>query len=306
MKYNDTTWFLDYVGINHSCKYNGWIPDDHKDFKLWTTNFIEEFNDKHFPALTNNGIQPIFIIFYKNYIRFEFKGSFFKSDNIKDDLTHLDNFYKKLHHEFFIKPNMFNLSINHTRPTVFRIDVSANVPKIKLNKVDFTGKYNKGFTCRSYYMDKRKKYNKLITGWDVGTRGRTSSLLRIYLKNYDPNKAHDVMRFGTTDFTRIEYEIGSEFVKKHGFKWTDELFAWNPEKWKSLLQKEHDKKNYIISERKIKFKHNYEDTFYKNFEYPPDSKYYGYETCKGIINNKLSDQETKQLNLYIQTILHIQ
>ncbi len=41
---------------------------------------------------------------------------------------------------------------------------------------------------------------------------------------------------------------------------------------------------------------------YFKFDYPNESKYYGFETVKGIIQNKLNEKEIEQLKNYINNI----
>lgn len=264
---------------------------------------LQIYTHKHFDLLYQNDIKPIFIFYNKNDIKIEFKGAFFKGKNIKSDIENLRKHYFLLLAEtIFSTSSKFAVSIKINRQTVYRIDVSTNIPTINLNNITFSGKYNKGHQTKSYQYDKREGYNEFITGWECGSRGRKTVQLKIYLKHYDKNKKHDIIRFGTDDFTRIEYEIGAEFCHKFGFKYPKELMNWRPKKWKNVLLKVHENKEYIIPERKIIFSDDFLSSRLKNFTYPPDIKYYGKETVLGIINNKLSIKDIKEIYSHIKKV----
>ena len=304
MKFNNTNWFIDYSAININCNYLGkWKHEDHKIFQQYNEQLLEEYIYLNFKELIKHDIKPIFIFYNKNDIKIEFKGSFFKGKSIKKDIESLHKHYNEiLKYTLFSTTNKYNQALSINGQTVYRIDTSTNIPSITLDNITFTGKYNKGFQTRSYQWDRRELHQKKITGWDVGQRGRKNIQLKIYLKYYDKNKKHDIIRFGTDDFTRIEYEIGAEQCQNFGFKTPKELLNWRPRKWKNLLLKVHENKEYIIPNRTIIFNEDYKNSRLPKFNYPPESKYYGLETAKGIIDNKLTEEEIRKLYSYINKV----
>lgn len=290
--------------MNINVSYHGnWTHDEHLKFQNYNDIMLDIYNHENFVELTKNDIKPIFIFYNKNDIKIEFKGAFFKGKDIRSDIDDLRNhYYQLLADTIYNTASKYNVSISINRQTVYRIDVSTNIPSINLNNITFSGKYNKGHQTRSYQFDTREGYSQFITGWECGKRGRKTVQLKIYLKHYDKNKKHDLIRFGTDDFTRIEYEIGAEFCHKFGFKHPKELMNWRPRKWKNILLKVHENKEYIIPDRKIIFSDDFLSSRLKNFTYPPDVKYYGKETVLGIINNKLSDQEIREVYSHIKKV----
>ncbi len=326
MKFNNQNWFLDYVGINVKIKYiNDWTRENHLAFEFRNNMLLDQYFGSYFKPLQDNKLKPIFLFYNKDNIRIEFKGAFFQGNNIEEDLERLEFHYKNLYGEIFLNlKNRFCQCIQMKNPTVYRIDIASNIPTMELEPITFTGKQNKTHSINSYHRDLSVKNNKKVTGYSVGNRGRDKLQLRIYLKGYDKNKAHDIIRFGTDDFTRVEYELGTKYIKDRGFQKLDQLFntkgfvtetikkslrqpqktitmKWN-EKWINTLSWCHTTKQYVIPERKRIIKGDYYPKKYFKFDYPNESKYYGVETVKGIIQNKLNEKEIEQLKNYINNI----
>lgn len=61
------------------------------------------------------------------------------------------------------------------------------------------------YVSQSYKEDGLIKYKEVLSGVGLGQRKKDSLYLQIYKKWLDPNNLHDLQKYKTTSFTRLEY-----------------------------------------------------------------------------------------------------
>jgi hypothetical protein len=186
-------------------------------------NKIDDFlynYDPHYKLLHTNKIKAWNIMHTRKSLRLEFRGSFFKGKTIEQDLQNFHEIYENI--KLFL---MLKGKVKISPASVFRLDVSTNVNqklmtkrntrrfKLKTNRKCFESPY-----CRNLENPTQ------ITGYQFGNSGRQSVPLKVYEKEYDNNKTHDLIRFGTDDFVRVEYSIGSNILKRLNLKTPESLF----------------------------------------------------------------------------------
>jgi hypothetical protein len=228
MKFHESNYFIDWIALHIPFKpYSEidrkyeWTKFQHKVFDETTQNQIHKHfwdsNNGHYKELLNCKKEPWNIFKGQNAFKLEFRGSFFLGNSIKHDLIHFLE-----HYEMIIDILRYNGQISLGKPSVYRLDVSANIKaKLRFTKKDktidsFTFQSNrkvfKNPFCRNL------KNPDEITGYQWGNSGRQSIALKLYDKKHDTNKAHDLIRFGDDDFLRIEYSIGSDKLKHLNLK----------------------------------------------------------------------------------------
>ena len=168
----------------------------------WITLFIADREDLPFKrsicdSFFSTGEQLPYTISYNAFgYLFTISGSKFRYDNWKDDLTFIENNFKKL--PLFLRKEEISIS---------RLDIAVNFPPIKLKE------WTIDVTARQY----TPYYNHgELTGLNIGTRNKNTLFTRVYLKSIDPERFSSYERFGSTDFMRLEYEIRSGLLRPLG------------------------------------------------------------------------------------------
>jgi hypothetical protein len=230
MIYNKRNYFIDWIALyipftprSELERNDNWVDFDHEFYKTYVTNRIDKMlhdYSPHFKLLSTNNIKPYNIMKSRKSMRLEFRGSFFKGNSLKDDITDFYEVYQKI--KLIL---LLNGKVKLGNASIFRLDISTNVNQklmTKRNKRRFKLKTNR----RCYESPYCRNLNdpNQITGYQFGISGRQSMPLKVYEKYYDKNKTHDLIRFGTDDFVRIEYSVGSNILKRMNLKTPDLLY----------------------------------------------------------------------------------
>lgn len=121
-------------------------------------------------------------------LKIQFQGSHFHGNNINDDLDFVKSFCSH-----FTEVERFFVS---------RIDYSHNMELCDIKQLSVR--------CqpRTFISDFHK--GGINLGVSIGRRGSEYCQLRIYHKALDPHRRSAFLRFGSTDFVRLEWEIGKD------------------------------------------------------------------------------------------------
>lgn len=95
--------------------------------------------------------------------------------------------------------------------TISRIDLGINISNaLDLEALEW--QTHKRTSIHKYYVTTNKE--KEISGVTVGKRGNQFLFCRLYKKWLDPNREHDIIKYGTSEFFRLEYELRRPQIKK--------------------------------------------------------------------------------------------
>jgi len=161
----------------------------------------------HSIHLLGTGLKGINYIKKGLFYNFDLRGSFFRGDLI-DNIHNIKSFYydlKQQHHNWSL--------LRLTSYSIYRLDMAYNLHNYTFNMPGH------------YYMERkqpRRSYHDnlhnpdQLTGISIGKRGKNYCHFRIYDKSIQTlkDRHHDQIRFGTTNFLRLEYEIGKLYLKK--------------------------------------------------------------------------------------------
>jgi len=329
MLFNNQTWFLDYTGINHKVNYLGkWEKKNYESYQYHMNRKLDEYlYDVGYEEHMIKDIHPIRLKYKNDSVNMIFEGSFFKGDDLHDNIYQVIDHHKNLFdHLFHNHAIHFSDKVQVYDPKIYRIDISSNLKgSRKLNNITMQGDSVK---LRKYYEEKSDRDK--VTGIQYGNRGRDYVHFRCYLKEYDKNKYHDYLRFNTADFTRLEYELGSRPIKCYGVRYLEDFpikeyrqlmngKEWYEERtwaeqqivdyhsglktsnWESLLVKCHRTANYVIPKRALL--EPFKIPTIKNREYEPDKDYFYKEQVLGIMWKYFKDDDVKWLKKHYETKL---
>lgn len=175
------------------------LPDQ-IPFMDWLSAFISR-EDPGYPAACEKlGLSPLESSKWSDYKRFsacnvqgqglklQIQAGHFVSNNLNEDFAYC----KSLIDTF---PGCMKIHVS-------RVDLSLNFKTIDLQKLHFR-------THPGTYFARFMK-DGIDLGFLLGRRGKANCQLRVYQKFVDPNRYHDFIRWGTTDFTRCEWELGKD------------------------------------------------------------------------------------------------
>lgn len=148
----------------------------------------------------------------KQVIRIAITGSGWKSSELQGNIIQAENLknkVKKIIKELF--KEIYQVPII-PKYSVMRLDLSKNwyVGHHDIKAHDF---YHHSANLLKFY-----EINGRQTGMTIGKSGRKKVQLKIYDKRLEPNRIHDIRRFGTDKFYRIEYQFGREYIKETGIE----------------------------------------------------------------------------------------
>ena len=205
---NSRNWFIDYIQlfVGTSELYRKKVNPKRlteavqgidKQIKKWLTEFGME--------------KKIRVIPNHQGIKIHIKGKAFMEQT----------FYKNVDEIYLYYEKIFNIVKNWTHrespidPLVSRLDVACNIPLyLDTHKFVIHNPYSRK-AIQYFTKDKDPKtMHKNITGIAIGNRGSDYLFLRVYDKRYDPNNLHSKLRFGSSNCTRVEYQIGRKILKE--------------------------------------------------------------------------------------------
>lgn len=314
MKFNNHIWFLDHLGINHQIKYIGkWEKKDYLLYQTILKNKLDEYCYQNgFEKHMIKNIKPIRFWWKGDSMNIIFEGSFFKDRVLKKNIDQIKKQHAALMEQiFFNHKSKYSDKVQLKKGKIYRLDIACNTKWKELDRINIKGRSNK---LKKYYENPDKR--KAVTGIQYGNRGRDYTHLRIYNKQFDPNKFHDYIRFGHCEFVRMEFELGSRPIKNYGMRTLDSITLTNYKKdlnnkfynydkfkweynspimnnWESLLRRCFNTAHPITDHDNIKKIKKYDAL--PNFTYEKEEKYYYKEQVKGIIWNHFKDEDYKWL-----------
>jgi hypothetical protein len=215
-------WSLDKqynIAVNNEMYYkcsNGFVTE--------TKNISFENEDERIVALSKN----VNIIINDQGVKVYLYGSFFKSDNYRENLKQIFKFMDDFKKIFVL---YISRDLNDQQISLSRLDIACNINK---NFQEYEWNYVQNYK-RSNLLNQIQAptmyhyYNKLgesvITGLSIGKRGSEFAYFRAYDKSFDPNNVHDMDRFDTVEFIRLEHELGHRKLKS--FMIYDKHFKYN-------------------------------------------------------------------------------
>jgi len=215
-------WSLDKkynIAINNEMFYkcsNGYITE--------TKNISFENEDERILALSKN----VNIIVNDLGIKLYLYGSFFKSDNYLKNLNQIFKFMDDFKKMF---TNYISRDLNDQQISLSRLDLACNLKRnFQSYQWDYVQNYKRtnifnqiqAPTMYHYYNDLGES---IMTGLSIGKRGSEFAYFRAYDKRFDPNNLHDMKRFKTVEFIRLEHELGHRKLKS--FLIYDKHFKYN-------------------------------------------------------------------------------
>jgi len=290
---NARNWFIDYIQlfVGTSELYRKKVNPKRlteavqgidKQIKKWLTEFGME--------------KKIRVIPNHQGIKIHIKGKAFMEQTFSKNIGEIYLYYEKI----------WNIVKNWTHresridPLVSRLDVACNIP-LYLN----THKYN----IHNPYSRKAIQYftkdtdpmtmHKNITGIAIGNRGSDYLFLRVYDKRYDPNNLHAKLRFGSSNCTRIEYQIGRKILKEkpYNIKTLGDLSSEETAHITQISNNLQTSKNVVFDgEQRLKNYKLIPSKLPSNFQ----EWEHAFPTAKAIITKHLNYNQQKMLGQYIR------
>ncbi|MDP6821627.1 MAG: hypothetical protein QGG04_09190 [Candidatus Marinimicrobia bacterium] len=155
------------------------------------------------PELSIN--QYIRMVFNHGGLILSLYGKYFKTLNFCENVSQVIRVGETIY-------NNHKEDFDFNRVTISRLDIACNLPMF-LNTHAY--KYHKTSIekIKRWYTGKSKREN--LTGIAIGNRGKYACQLTAYDKRYSPNKADDLSRLSTYNYTRLEYKIGRRYLRKN-------------------------------------------------------------------------------------------
>ncbi len=201
-------WFLDYIQlfIGTSELYRNKVNVK----KI--TKAIHEIDKQIKKWLTEFGLEKkIRVIPNHQGIKIHIKGKAFIEQTYCKNVDEIYQYYEQI----------WNIVKNWTHresridPLVSRLDISCNLPLyLNTHKYYIHNPYSRKAIQYFTKDTDPKTMHKNITGIAIGNRGSDYLFLRVYDKRYDPNNLHSKLRFGSSNCTRLEYQVGRKILKE--------------------------------------------------------------------------------------------
>ena len=177
-------------------------------------------------------------------------GSFFRSNEYRKNFEQIFKFmedFKKIYVNYTFQ------DVNDEQISLSRLDIACNDTRnFQEYQWEYIHRYKRqnifnqiqAPTMYNYYNELGEKQ---ITGISIGRRGSEFAYFRAYDKRFDPNNEHDLKRFKTVDFVRIEHELGHRKLKSLNVY--DDKFKYNLGNY-NVLKIIYDYPTYITDKGK--------------------------------------------------------
>jgi len=249
MKISNNDINCDWLRIVYTPKYEF----DLKKLKQWNFNHnklnisnlkcgVSNYQNHLTTVLNESDVHIFFTPNKENGLVFDFSGN---SIPIFEPFIQIQHFLNK----FFTISKTDNFKIS-------RLDVCINFPPIELGNL-------KPLCAR---MRNYRKYTQdnVITGYSIGARGGSALHCRIYHK-FMQNRQEllkALNKYGTSNFTRLEYEIGKDHLRKLGIEnFTQLLTEYSHNKLTRIFRYCVNNKSFLLNDEPIIDKFTLETKF---------------------------------------------